>query len=360
MKVRFGPSLYFASDKVIFDSLVQHQVGMDLIRELFAERGILVSSHTPKDELAQYFSRLTADYYDHQNIASKLGRVARRDRVTASEIEGKVDDSHIREALENLREKLGHYGQTVEISVENGVTSALIHYEHIDYRRPELKQVEPRDALIEFSRESDGKIVLRSPQNNEIDPIVDSLITDLNQIAGGTLSQTRVNMESIADPTLRTRFFDTLIKGLDGYKFVTVTEAYCYKPRFTEEANDDAEEEDDNEELEKSPYVERVGLRGDGVNRSFLAKDLLDKGYYIVKVVWRVRPAARIDSDIFEIEAQFSDPQRFVGFSYRVRGVHMVEDGKLTKKRRSAKNEENDDLFRKIESSAKKALISLT
>jgi hypothetical protein len=358
MRHRFGPSLYFASDKVIFDSINQHPVSIELVRELFNERGIIVSADTSKEELAQYFSRLTADYFDHQSIAVKLGRVAKSERITASEIAGAIKDSHVLDALNNLKHKLEEAGDHVDISVQDGRIMALVSYEHVDYTRTDLRQVEPRDAIIEFTKEATGTYVVRSTQNAEIDPIVETVIADLNSIAGVALKRTRVNMESVADPALRTRYFESLIKDIEGFKFITVTEAYCYKPKITEpEAEDDTEERAG--EIEKLPYVEKVSLRGEGVNRSFVIKELYEKGYYIVKVVWRVQVASRVDSDIFELEAQFSRPENCTGFSYRTKSVIMVDEGKITGKRRSPKKDEEDSLFRLIEQAAKRALISI-
>lgn len=358
MRHRFGPSLYFASDKVIFDSLNQHQVNIDLVRELLNERGIVVSADTPKEELAKYFSRLTADYFDHQSIAVKLGRVAKRERITASELTGEIKDSHILNALNGLKSQLEEAGDHVDISVQDGRITALISYEHVDYTRIDLRQVEPRDAIIEFTKEPTGAYVVRSTQNVDIDPIVETVVSNLNEQVGGKLDRSRVNMESIATPALRTKFFESLIKGIEGYKFVTVTEAYCYKPKLSElEREDDVDEE--TEDLEQLPYVEKVSLRGEGVNRSFVIKELYEKGYYIVKVVWRVQVANKADSDIFELEAQFSRPEHCTGFSYRTKTVIMVDEGKVTTKRRSPKKDEEDNLFRLIEQAAKRALGSI-
>lgn len=359
MKRRFGPSLYFASDKVIFDSLNQHQVNIDLVRELLNERGIIVSSATPKSELAQYFSRLTADYFDHQSIAIKLGRVAKRERITASELAGNIEDQNILDALNDLKQELSEQGNRVEITVSAGRITALISYEHIDYTRTDLRQVEPRDAIIEFTREPGSTCLVRSTQNPDIDPIVEMVVSKLSETVEGEVQRTRINLESIADPVLRTRFFESLIKDIAGHKFLTVTEAYCYKPKVAEAISEE-EMEDEVEDVEQLPYVERVGLRGEGVNRSFVIKDLYEKGYYIVKVVWRVQLTSRIDSDIFELEAQFSHPGNCTGFAYRTKSVIMVDEGKVTTKRRSPKKEEEDNLFRMIEQAAKRALSAVS
>lgn len=358
MRRRFGPSLYFANDKVIFDSLNQHQVGVDLIRELLSERGILVSTHTPKEELAKYFSRLTADFFDHKSIAIKLGRVAKRERMTYSELKGSIKHTDILESLNVLKRNLEETGNNVDISIDGGRIVALISYEHIDYTKIDLRQVEPRDAIIEFTKDSSGNYVVRSTQNSDIDPVVEQVVASLKTSAGGELERTRINMESIADPALRTRFFENLIKNIDGYVFITVTEAYCFKPKAVASMSD--ETGDNDEELEKSPFVERVGLRGEGVNKSFVIDDLYKKGYYIVKTVWRVKSKNTIDSDIFELEAQFSRPNSCTDFSYRTKSVILCDDGLETSKRRSPKKDEQDLLFRLIEQAAKQALASLS
>lgn len=357
MRHRFGPSLYFANDKVIFDSLNQHSVGVDLIRELLNERGIMVSPNTPKEELAKYFSRLTADYFDHKSIAEKLGRIAKQERITASELQGKIKDADIMTALQDVKERLEGSGDIATISIEKNRILAQIRYEHIDYTRIDLRQVEPRNAIIEFTKEADGRYVVRSTQNLDIDPIVEGVVTALKNSAGGDLDRARINMESITDPALRTKFFENLIKDIDGYVFSTVTEAYCFKPKLSEAEDDD--EPDSLDELEKSPYVEKVTLRGEGVNRSFVIKDLYKKGYYVVKVVWRLKQAGKIDGDIYELEAQFSRPDSCTDFSYRIKSIILVDEGKVTAKKRSAKTEERDSIFRLVELAAKRSLVSV-
>jgi hypothetical protein len=63
MKKRaYGPSLYYATDKNIFDALNQHKVDAATVAKLFHRRNIVVSKKTLREDLAQYFSRLTHDY----------------------------------------------------------------------------------------------------------------------------------------------------------------------------------------------------------------------------------------------------------------------------------------------------------
>ncbi|WP_175810886.1 hypothetical protein [Burkholderia cepacia] len=357
MRRRFGPSLYFANDKVIFDALNQRQVNTDLVRELLKERGILVSPSTPKEELARYFSRLTADYFDHKSIATKLGRISRQERITSFEVADVLSHTHIIDALNSIKSELEKQGDTADIEVSDGKIIAVIGYEDVDYTKSEFRQVQPRDAVIEFASTGDGKYVVRSTQNQFTSAAVENVCKHLGESIGKAVDRISISLEGHADPKIRTKFFEGLIKNVPKHKFITVTEAYCFKPKIKAAIEDD--DGDQEKELEDQPFVERVKLTGHGVNRSFVIDDLYSNGYYIVKVVWHIRSLAQIDSDIFEVEAQFSDPETCTGFSYLARSVIIVDEGKVTDKRRSPKRDEQAYLFELLEHAAKQAYESI-
>jgi len=66
-----------------------------------------------------------------------------------------------------------------------------------------------------------------------------------------------------------------------------------------------------------------------------------------------------MDSDVFELEAQFGEPETCSDFSYQARAALIFEDGKLTDKKRTPKADEQDNLFRLIEAAAKVAISAL-
>lgn len=360
MRRRFGPSLYFANDKVIFDALNHAQVTTATIRELLEERGTITSPRTPKYELAQYFSRLTADYFDHQNIAIKLGKVARRERITYAEIGEELTQQEVIDALQACKAELESQGNLVDISVSGSRILATLQYDHIDYTEVEFRQVQPRDGVIEFLRQSSGKYVVRSTQNQEIDASVDVVIATINSTRDEKVKPQRISLQGFPDPKLRCKFFETLVQGIENHAFVTVTEAFCYKPKTSSAIADEADDDGGSpKELEDQPNVVRVTLKGTGVTKSFVIDELYAKGYYIVKTVWRVKPTASMDADVFELEAQFGDPDDCTDFSYQARTALVFENGALTDKKRTPKLDEQDSLFRLIEAAAKKAYASL-
>ena len=349
---RFGPSLYFASDKVIFDSISQRAVNVDLVRELLEERGIFVSAKTSKDELAKYFSRLTADYFDHKSIASKLGRVAKKERFTAFDIDNEIERDQIVDAVKEMRKELDDRGETLNFDTSNPDKILVdIAYDHIDYTKAELRQVQPRDAIIEFIKDASGKYSVRNTHNSYTDSVVEKICKFLGEASGNPISRTTVNLQSHPEPTKRTTFFEELIKGVANHELVTVTEAFCYKPPKGKIQDED----DDEKELEDSPLVERVGLRGRAVTKSLVIDGLYKTGYYIIKVIWQVKPKISLDSDIFELEAQFSEPGDCTGFSYQTKRVLIFDEGKITDKTRHPKAAEEAALAQLIEQAAKSA-----
>ena len=117
MKKRIhGPSLYYATDKNVFDALNQHKVDAPTVVRLFQRRNIVVSKKTAREDLAKYFSRLTHDYYDHKEIAARLGIVSRRERTTSMDVTGVGDTDQLQGAVEQLKKEMEAIGDVVHVT----------------------------------------------------------------------------------------------------------------------------------------------------------------------------------------------------------------------------------------------------
>ena len=160
MKTRLhGPSLYYASDKNVFDALNQHKVDSATIVQLFKRRNILVSKETPRESLAAYFSRQIHDYQDHKEIAVRLGVAARRERITSMDLSGTVTAAHLEAAVAVLKEELEKTGDVVQINRSDDKFSVAVKYSTIDYSVSELAQRQERDGIIELIKTQDGYTV---------------------------------------------------------------------------------------------------------------------------------------------------------------------------------------------------------
>ncbi len=356
MKKRLhGPSLYYASDKNVFDALNQHKVDIQTIMELFERRNIIVSKKTSREDLAKYFARQTHDYQDHKDIAARLGVAPRRERITSMDVSGSVENEHLQAAVDQLKQELEASGEVVAISRDGDKLSISVQYSTVDYKVSEFAQRQVRDGTIECIKTEEGYIV-RNTQNEYVNDVRDSLISKLEKASESPLSKVTVSLFDVPSPRLRSKFFHELAFNLPGYQQSDVTAVYVFKAR--PESIEKDEETDEAEEGGSETHVERVFMRGQGVTRSEILNELLEKDdYYITKIAWGARETMGAGHD-YDIEATFADPKDCTGFSFILSGVYPGEDGKVATRRRPPLKHEIDDISRVIESKARE-LVTL-
>lgn len=348
-KPKQGPSLYYASDKNIFDAVNQSKVDNDTVQNLFERRNIVCSKKTPRSDLANYFSQLTHDYLDHQDISNRLGIAKRRERLTSIDLSGVLEKDQISCAVENLVKLLSVDGDTVQVSKNGASTYLTVQYSEIDYKRSEFSQVQHRDGQLELTKEGDG-YVLRSTQSEYMNEVRDELISQLQAQAKTPLHQSTVSLLNITSPSVRSKFFYDLIVELPGYVRRDVTDVFVYKAK--PEGLSDADDESDED-----GHIERVLMRGSGVSQSKLLNSLVGEGkYHISKVGW-IATEKMGKGFGYEIEAMFNDPKDCTGFSYLLRGVYILEEnGRLSRKRRSPTPSEVEIISRAVESKARELM----
>lgn len=343
-----GPSLYYASDKNIFDALNQHKVDTPTIIGLFERRNIVISPKTPREDLAMYFARQIHDYHDHKDIAARLGISPRRERITSMDVAGKAEREHLQIAVEQIKRELEDNGEAVQMSREGDRLSLRVEYSTVDYKVSEFAQRQVRDGTIEFIETKQGYTV-RNDHNDYLNDIRDTLIKKLEKAAGTELTKKTVTLFDVPLPRLRSKFFHELVFDLPGYQHRDVTAVYVYKGS---QGNGDEPSSDDIEKNEDETHVERVHLRGRGVSRSQLLNELSQDDYYITKIAWRTRELMGSGHE-YDIEATFTDPKGCTGFSFLLSGVYPLEDGKVLSRRRAPQKTEIDTISRVIESWAR-------
>lgn len=358
MKKRLhGPSLYYASDKNVFDALNQHKVDTQTIMGLFERRNIVVSKKTPRENLAAYFARQIHDYQDHKDIAARLGIAPRRERITSMDVNGDVDKDHLQVAVEQLKEELEKSGEVVQVARDGGKVSLTIQYSTVDYKVSEFAQRQERDGTIELIKTDDGYTV-RNTHNEYLNDVTEALISKLEKASDTKLSKVTVSLFDVPSARLRSKFFHELAFKLPGYQQSDVTAVYVFKAK--PDALDSDEGGDENgDAVDAETHVERVHLRGQGVTRSEILNELLDKDdYYITKIAWGAREISGAGHD-YDIEAAFTNPKDCTGFSFILSGVYPLEDGKLASRRRPPFKYEIDEISRGVETKARELVTQL-
>ncbi|MET3821288.1 hypothetical protein ACVK00_000201 [Burkholderia sp. PvR073] len=355
MKKRIhGPSLYYATDKNIFDALLQHKVDTPTVIKLFRRRNIIVGKRTPREDLAKYFARLTHDYYDHKDIAARLGVAPRKERITSMDVSGAGDIGQLQIAVDQLKQELEAAGDVVQVSREGNRLTMHVQYSTVDYNRSEFTQVQVRDGAIEFEGSGAGYIV-RNTQNEYLNDVRDTLLGKLEKATQEPLTKVVVSLFDVPSPKLRSKFFHELMTDLPGYVRRDVTDVYVYKAK--PQPDDDIDDEDVSSDPDT--HVERVFLRGNGVTRSELLNDLLDEeSYYIIKVGWTATETMGV-GNVYDIEALFVDYKDCSDFSFILTGVYPLEEGKISSRRRPPYKSEIDAISRVIEVKSRELMLKL-
>lgn len=354
-----GPSLYYASDKNVFDALNQHKVNTETLVELFERRNIVVSKKTPRDKLAAYFSRQIHDYEDHKAIARRLGVTPRRERITSMELAGSIASDQLAASLQALKDDLESTNEVVQIARDGDRINLTIQYSTVDYRVSEFAQRQERDGTIELIRTATG-YTIRNTQNEYMNDVTAILVAKLETAAPAPLEKITVSLFDVPSARHRSRFFHELAFRLPGYQQSDVTAVYVYKARpETSSEGDPDDDAGDDDSTDGSPHIERVHLRGQGVTRSELLNELLEKDdYYITKIAWGAREIGGAGHD-YDIEATFADPKQCTGFSFILSGVYPFEDGVHATRRRPPYKPEIDQISRVVESHAREIAARL-
>lgn len=306
------------TDKALYDALNQKQITLNEIQNLFLERGTIVCKKTSRKDLAKKYSRMTHDYYEHQKIATLLGGQVRAEKTTCVRIESDIDKEDVVEAAERLKKEIVEQNDYCRIIVDGSRVLVSIRYLSTNYGKSDFKQTVNKDALIEIEPLDDGYSI-RRPDNENLDGYEGLLLGHISTIQSEKhddnldLKIHEITLSHNTSTSVRTSFFDKLIRTLDGYDLLDVTDAYVYHPKPEE-----IEAEHGN--ADTGVHVSRASLKGEGVLKSEELSDLYDRGFYIWKIKWKIKEQLA-DPDIFELEAQFGDPLNCSGFSYQVKGV---------------------------------------
>ena len=99
-------------------------------------------------------------------------------------------------------------------------------------------------------------------------------------------------------------------------------------------------------------------LRGNGVSRAEMLNHLLDEeDYHIIKMGWTTVETMGTGHK-YDIEATFADAEDCSGFSFIVRAVYPLEDGKISQRRRTPTKHESDSISRVIEVRARELVAA--
>jgi len=381
--MRMG-SLYFASDKAIFDALTQRSLTGAELRKVFLSRGIVISNESDKKFLASRFSALFHDYYDYRNLSLLVGGRDGREKTTNVVVTTEVSKEELTDALTSVKEWLiDDQHEQAEVSIQGDQLKLTVKYQKLDFSQAEFRQVVEKTAEVTLEKQGSGWKIT-GPMNDKFKEITEQLYSQIEIVTEKEVDTRAISLAGVADASVRTNFLRSLIRNLKGMEVVDVVDVSTFNPSDRDdddldlsdealvvedsievETEGDPEDEGDLEVTLSKPQpevkthkiirIDKASLKGKGVLESKQLMELEGHGFYLWKIRWTAREKP-VGSEIVEFEAQFGNQAKYSDFSYIVKGVYNYNNGKYAKNRVRASSVVEQQLKVKLEQAAQKTL----
>lgn len=355
--MRMG-SLYFASDKAIYDALTQRSLTSAELRRVFLSRGIVISNESDKKFLANRFSALFHDYYDYRNLSLLVGGRDSREKATNVVVTTAVTKDQLTEALTSVKEWLeDDQHDQAEVAVHGDHLKLTVKYQKLDLSQAEFRQVVEKTAEVLLEKQGGGWKIT-GPMNDKFKDITDQLYSQIEIITDQDVATRTISLEAVPDAGTRTNFLRSLIRNLKDMEVVDVVDVSTFNPNDQEDdeldLSDDAlviedsiEVESESEGKEGDPEAElarpqpearvhkiiridKASLKGKGVLESKQLSELEGHGFYLWKIRWTAREKL-VGAELVLFEAQFGNQAKYCDFAYIVKGVYNYNNGKYAK-----------------------------
>jgi hypothetical protein len=313
-------NIFSASDRSIFDALMQSKVIKDALQELFLRRGIIISRDTPRKDIALYFSRVQHDYKDYMLLSTLLGSISGKEHLGTKYLRNTISISElstIATCLGDITEELDV--KTFDANIVGTSLKLNVNYTLIHFSKSEFRQVVEKDAVIEIEQDNNG-VKIRYPVNKKSELILNSLFEKVEAYLDEAVDIDEISLANVLGTEKRKVFFEMLMDGMPGYEMIDVVDAYVYNPLSA----DDGDSDDGNGKTETR--ISKAALKGMNVLDSNELKEFLKNGFFVTKVVWVSRKSEDEGSDLYEFEAQFKKPEIMGDFNYIVRGHYKAKD----------------------------------
>ncbi len=358
--MRMG-SLYFASDKAIYDALTQRSLTSAELRKVFLSRGIVISNESDKKFLANRFSALFHDYYDYRNLSLLVGGRDSREKTTNVVVTTAVTKDQLTDALTSVKEWLvDDQHEQAEVAIHGDQLKLTVKYQKLDLSQAEFRQVVEKTAEVIIEKQGSGWKIT-GPMNDKFKDITDQLYSQIEIVTDQDVATRTISLEAVPDAGIRTNFLRSLIRNLKDMEVVDVVDVSTFNPKDQEDddldLSDDAlviedsievESEDEGEEvgdgdpeaelarpqpearIHKIIRIDKASLKGKGVLESKQLLELEGHGFYMWKIRWKAREKL-VGSELVLFEAQFGNQIKYCDFSYIVKGVYNYNNGKYAK-----------------------------
>ncbi|HEY5891819.1 MAG TPA: hypothetical protein VIT91_01185 [Chthoniobacterales bacterium] len=321
------PSKYFADDKDVSDILDAPKFSKKKLLSLALDRGIILSGELPRETIRDHLSRMPFSWLQLRELLDTIETADAQEKETTCRYESGASAEDLQKVLSDVRDIRGETAdESYVIRKTEAGTIVRITYREVDHGSTRVMQRIHKEMEI-FIEPMKGGYEFRYPANGRAQDVVNK-ITDILPVPEGQEKPKRqtIELSGIVDPAMRTEFFVRVMDGMAGFNRRDVIDLKLNRiPQEAPEEDDDGDAAEEKE-AEVKGLVKRLTLAGEALLSSPEFDRLRKDGFCISRTVWEAKESVG-EGRIFEIEAQFKNPEGGTGFCYLVRGVHNIGDG---------------------------------
>lgn len=355
------PSKYFADDKDISDILDAPKFSKKKLLGLALNRGIILSGELSREVIRDHLSKIPFSWLQLGELLEAIETADAQEKETTCRYKSSASAEELLKVLGDVREIRGDTADEAYVFRTMGTATLVrITYREVDHTSTRVMQRIHKEMEVLIESVPDG-FEFRYPANGRAQVIVDK-ITDMLPVQEGeekTKRQT-VELSGIVDPAMRTEFFVLVMDGMVGFKRRDVIDLKLIRiPKGDPDDEEGDSESTDEREAEVKGLVRRLTLTGEALLSSPEFGRLRKDGFCITRTVWEAKEITG-PGRIFEIEAQFKNPEAGTGFCYLVRGVHNLDDdGDVQVTKRPISSAERKLINRTLEEAAYAAMETI-
>lgn len=352
---------FYATDKDIYDLMAcaKQKLTEGVLRDVARERGIFFSMHESRDELVDAISQMPFMLNELLDLMGRREMSRRNEKTTTIVLDADISIDDLKLAAEEYKALVGKSEQ-VDFHKKGSFGFALsVEYDEMDYSRTRLIQRQRHDAALEFTQQ-DGCVKIRLPATDKAKQVVHELTNHVERHRRVIIERREIELPLSFSSDERTGFFTRLISELPGFKLHGVTNLKI-APSKRDDGDESEDVEDDEQEeaqQEMLVVVRSMALNGENLIASKEYRSLRERGFYITSITWKARRVG-IPFDVAHLHAEFEDGVNGRGFKYSAKGMFRFQGGSYTKTARPIDEEEREELFKLIDTTARKIIIDM-
>ncbi|MDB6151877.1 MAG: hypothetical protein JWL90_330 [Chthoniobacteraceae bacterium] len=355
------PSKFFADDKDVADLLDAPKFTKKKLLSLALDRGIILSGELPRETIRDHLSRMPFSWVQLRELLDIIETADVQEKETTCRYESAASSEDLQKVLSDVREIRGETAdESYVIRKTETATIVRITYREVDHMSTRTMQRTHKEMEI-FILPTEGGYDFRYPANGRAHDVVEK-ITDMLPVPEGKEKPKRqtVELSGVIDPAMRTEFFIRLMDGMEGFKRRDVIDLKLHRiPQEAAHEDDEDGEEEKEKEAEIKGLVKRLTLTGEALLSSPEFGRLKNDGFCIGRTIWEAKESTG-SGRVFEIEAQFRNPEGGTGFCYLVRGVHNINDeGDVEVTKRAISLDDRKRINEAIEAAAYAAVLAI-